>query len=237
MGCSPATILLQAGASATPSILARLESGNPDATWYIALIDLLGNFEDSRALPFLRSRLEDRRWLVRSRSAIALGRLKDEGARAKLMKMVENPSLEVASVASAAYALVRLGDLQHTDTLLGFATEDAIRGQNWGWSEIVLELATDLRLQRAAPGFRFACQHRDFFLRRTAIRGIRRIRDTGGLACLIDRLADPIPSLRQEAHGALQQLTGKDLPLESAPWEAWCAQTGCRPHPDPKKPQ
>ena len=236
MGCPPTVLLLQAGAEAVDPILDLLDRGNPDAPWYAELIDLLGNLDDPRALPFLRTGLENHRWLIRARSAIALGRLQDETARDQLEKLVQSETLEVATIASAAYALVRIGDTQHVDTLLRFATEEALRGQNWGWSEIVLELAADLRLQRAAAGFRLACEHRDFFLRRTALRGIRRIRDTASVDCLIRRLSDPIPSIQREAHGALQHLTGQQLPLDEEAWEAWCEETSCRPAQEAETP-
>ena len=236
MGCPPASLLLKSGTEAIAPILRRLESGNPNAPWFTELIDLLGSIPDSRTLPFLRTALKSTRWLIRSHAAIALGRLKDSESRRQLTEMADSPSLDVATVASAAYALVRLGDTRRNDTLLRFATESAIRTQNWGWSTLVVELATDLRLRRAAPGFRVACQHRDFFLRRAAIRGIRRIRDLEGVGCLIDRLTDPIPSIRRESHGHLQDLTGEELPLDAAAWETWCTRTTCRTPKNLSKP-
>ncbi|MCC6623730.1 MAG: HEAT repeat domain-containing protein [Deltaproteobacteria bacterium] len=238
-GCPPLTALLSAGGAAVePLARALAESPGADAYWVVAALDGLGQLGDARALPTLIAHAEDRRWEVQIAALRALGRLAPHLDAASRLALVTDlkpgltaPNVDVARLAARHVALARLdaeaGEGYRKGLLALAPTPEraAVLAVPAPFLDVLVELAGELRLTEALPFIRIAALSDNRFVSVHAAEVLGRLRDTGAVPFLLERIEDPHPTIRRTALEALAQITGSRFDTPAA-WRAWAAQHG-----------
>ena len=232
MGCKPQEQLVEVGSKAVPDILQALKTGNRTLPYFGYLVETLGLIKDPSATATLENLLETGGWTVRTQAAISLGRIGAKSAIGKLQKVADAPpsEMDLASRAGATYALARLGEAKRREDLAAMVTPESVRKENWGFMKITIDLVGELELHEALPGIRLAAGHKDFFMRRTAVRSLIKMEDKQAIQILVRLLSDPIPSIRREAKAGLVEITKQRFENEEE-WKTWCKTHSCGPIP------
>lgn len=234
MGCRPLVTLAQMGRDIVPA-LNRVVADNPraDGYWFFQIIALLGQLDDDRALPTLHGLLDDPRWEVPIRAAIALGRLARpasvEPLRAALARGEERDDPALAAAALGALSRAEPARARaHRDALAALIPDDPeLIGEIPSVIlDILIEIVREVRLPQALPVVRAAALDDNRFVRGQALDTLARLQDTGGIPYALDRLDDELPSIRKKALAALQAITGVHTMDDPAQWRAWCERNG-----------
>ncbi len=236
-GCAPLTALLQRPDAALGEVTALLRKhGGGDGYWIEMALEFLGQSDRAAALEALAPFVRDRRWTVRLRAVMAVGRL-HRHASATTRELLGEASRMAAASRDAAWqaailqAQLRLEPSRTAELeplLLALYPTDpgviqTIAPPVLDWLVMV---ATEARLSRAAPLLRGACLSDNRFVAISALTGAAALRDTGAVPFALTRLEDPQPGIRRAALLALQTITGsRTIDMPDA-WRSWAAQQG-----------
>lgn len=212
MGCPAGEKLIAIGEDAVAPIIARYKTlGRPNYQKF-HLIDLLGQIGSENALPLLREELDANHWESRSRSALALGRI---GARRDLARLREHLSKtegtqDYAFLYALAYAVEKLDGKGGAKILLDGLSPQSINSRNWGYTRVAVEAVAELNLVDACPRLRLAVEHRDTFLKKSAVvaAGALNCQDAALIRAIAAQLPSRVPSVRRQAQETLNILTG-----------------------------
>jgi HEAT repeat protein len=241
MGC-PASIELAGLGTATEAAIIqvlRKEKG-ADGYWVIKCIDLLGQLGRQDSAVFLSSLLDDKRTEVRTRAAVALGRLSapstKEAVESTFTRIKDGPDLGFKI--ALLYAIDRIGPFstqRRKDAAKLLPQDKAGLGKISPLHLITAaEVAKEWPIPEALGSLRILASHIGPFIRRQAIDALGRLKDTGAIPVLVGRLKDEVPSIRTASMRALRAITGNTGPKTEEAWEAWCSKRECRT-PPPRK--
>jgi HEAT repeat protein len=241
MGCSASIELAGLGTATETSIIQvlRKEKG-ADGYWVIKCIDLLGQLGRGDSAVFLSSLLEDKRTEVRTRAAVALGRLSapstKEAVEQSYTRIKDGPDLGFKM--ALLYALDRIGPFS---TQRRKDVAELLPKDKAGLGKIsplhlmtAAEIAKEWPIPEALGSLRILAAHIGPFIRRQAIDALARLKDTGAIPVLVGRLKDEVPSIRSASMRALRAITGNTEPKTEEAWEAWCVKRSCRTPTPPK---
>ena len=233
MGCDPEIAIMQFGRDATPTLLEAFRRNPIDGRyWQIKAIDILGQLGDTRALPVLISALEQARWEVRCRSAVALGRIADARAEAPLRALLAT-NQDVATTAAALFGLSALKQsvdgIDARDALITHLPRqrDALGALNPGHFAFLAELVGLAQLRESLPVARWGALHKDRFTRMAALETLAQLKDRQGIPFAITRLDDTSPGVRRQALRTLRVITGRRAFTRPEHWSDWCEQRKC----------
>lgn len=234
-GCPGATALMQHRRAVVPFLLEQL-AAEPvsDGYWVYALVDLLGQLDDARARPLLETLLEDRRWAIDARAALALGRLRLLASQPALQAAHQRAVIgkDLTLHAMTAYALARLRPSErarfHGEIAELLPTrQEALFEIPPIILDVLIEAVREAQVTSALPAVRLAALNENRFVRAQAIDTLAALRDTGGLPYAYANLSHALPSIRRRALHALQTITGSTSLVDAASWKAWCEQHAC----------
>lgn len=232
MGCPPATALVQdMPASVAPILLVLRNADRADGYWLEMLIDILGQSDRPEVVRPLEGLSRDRRWAVKIRAVLALGRVaahtdqntRDLMSEAELMAaksgdlawlgavLLTRSRLDPKENVSARSRLLSLYPTNHDDVV-------AISAPILDWLVLI---ATDARLTGAATALRSACLSDNRFVSVNAMKAVGRFQDTGAVPHLMARIEDRQPGVRRAALEALQDITGNRRATSVAEWREW----------------
>lgn len=212
MGCPSGEALVAMGDEAIGPIVARYETLSRPNYQKVHLIDLLGRIGSTQALPFLRDRLKDTHWEVRTRSAFALGLIGARSERGRLKEALRETEgrSDHAFRYALAFAVAKLGDPDTGQILLEGLEPSSINTRNWGYTRVAVDAVAALNLDEACPKLRVAIGHNDTFLKRAAIAAAGQLNCPQGPVrrAVAAQLDSRIPSVRRRAVSTLKTLTG-----------------------------
>jgi len=233
MGCKPGLALVQQGRDAVPAVLAALAEQPLDGRyWQIRLITLLGQLGDVRAVEPLHGALDQSRWELRARSAMALAQIADSRSLVPLRSLLTRGH-DLASDGAALYALHALGvevDGRPARQVLVDRLPDeqaALAALNPGHFAFLAELVGAAQLRERLQLARWGALHRDRFTRMASLQTLAQLRDTPGIPYAMTRLDDESPGVRRQALRTLRLITGRKAFTEPEHWRDWCEQRSC----------
>ncbi len=246
-GCPGLVALFQYGPeliAPAAEALARPDRG--DGHWTIVLTEALGQLDDARAAEPLVALLSDRRWDIRVAAAIGLGHLGQRAppaARAELQRLAALPDNEPGAGgdlgfrAALEFALARVDPERaraHRETLRALVPQT--RAQVLSVPAPILDVLVNIvghaRLTEALPGVRNALATDNRFVVASALAVAGRLKDSGAIMPIIDKLDDRNPTIRKLANAALGEITGASFE-GAGPWRAWAARVGVPGAADP----
>jgi hypothetical protein len=242
-GCPPMTALMQDlpwSLGPVLSVLANAERA--DGYWIEMLIELVGQSGSLDAVRPLEALSRDRRWAVKIRAVLGLGRLaafvsqntRDLMAEAELMAAKSGDIAWLAAVLLTRSRIDPEGAKSHRGRLETLYPSE--RDQVFAISPPVLDwlvlIAMDARLTSAAPMLRVACLSENRFVSVNAMKAVGRFQDTGAVPWLLTRIEDRQPGVRRAALEALQDITGNRRAEQPAEWRAWAEKHGLATLPD-----
>ncbi len=233
MGCEPAIGLTQLGSAAVPRLLDALSAQALDGRyWQVRAIMLLGAAKDPRALPLLHEALEQSRWELRARSAVALASIGDTQSTPHLQAVLGRHH-DLATDAAAMFALHVLGqsiaDQPARDALVAALPREQtpLGALNPGHFAFLAELVGTAQLRQSLQLARWGAIHRDRFTRMASLITIALLKDRDGIPYAITRLDDPSPGVKRQALRTLRLITGRRAFTEPDHWRDWCEQRKC----------
>ncbi len=191
-----------------------------DARLRLVIVDLLGEFGDTDAIPALASALRDPEPGVRSQAADALGKLGSESAVPDLLALLSDSDKDVRI--SAAWALGQIGHPSALDALLKLLHDREWRTR-WAAAQALWEIGAP-----AVPGLIAKLYEPDEYVRHAAVQALAEIREPA-IEPLIRTLGARDWDARWGAAAALQAIGAPAVPvlvetLHSRDWQAgWAA--------------
>ena len=231
------------------SLISDLKDKNPGVRWFAAAA--LGKLKDSRAIVPLIAALDDDDVDIRAEHALEeIGRPAVE----PLITALNNKSSNVR--AKAAMALSHIGDLRAVKPLIaalhdedyGVRMEAAISLGVLKDAQAVEPLIATLKDNhhlvrrraalalgkledsRAVVPLIAALKDEDWFVRSSTAEALGKLRDPAAIEPLITALNDTNRSVQEKAHGALKEITGKDMGPDATQWREWWNKQPDRPH-------
>ena len=233
MGCEPAIGLSHYGQKAASVLLGELEAGPVDGRyWQVMAIKLLGALEAQDALPLLHTLLEQPRWEVRTRAALAIAAIAQPESEGALRSLLTRQH-DLASDAAAIYGLHALGasldGMPARDVLVSrLPTEfDALSSLNPGHFAFLAELVGLAQLRPSLQLARWGAIHKDRFTRMAALQTLALLKDREGIPYAITRLEDVSPGVKRQALRTLRLITGRTAFTKAHHWRDWCEQRNC----------
>jgi len=231
-GCPPLVSLMQDLPEAVPATLQLLAvRGGGDGYWIEMLIEMLGQSDDPTTLRALEAYSRDKRWTVKLRAVVALGRMKnhltdntrDLLAEAETMAAASGDVAWLAAVVAARSEVIPAEREALRARLLTLypTTREAVEAAPAPVLDWLVMVAVGIRLTEAAPTLRWACLSTNRFVSVSAIDGVGRFQDTGAVPYLLTRIEDVQPTVRRRAIEALQNITGMRQAETPAEWRAW----------------
>ncbi len=241
MGCPGLVTLSNYGRAAVPLAVEAVEAEpRADGYWLLQLVRLLGQLDDDRALPLLhRLSVTPGRWEVRIRATQALAHLARPASLAVLEDTLSRASEggNIALEAAARFALSRVAPSRAAAERA--ALVDLVPRDRQGLAatppiilDILIEIVREARLPRALHGVRLASRSDNRFVRKQALKTLAALQDTGGIPYALERVEDPIPSIRRQALTTLQTITGMRTMTRPRQWRQWCERNGLATVPE-----
>jgi HEAT repeat protein len=250
-------VLREFGGAAGARVLLAGAAAQPDLTLRRLLSEALGALDDKGAAEIYAA-LKHPDPVVRAVGARALGRLKHAQAGDRLSGPLKDAVVDVRAAALEAVAerkdknsesiLQREAQGSNEDSaalaiaLLPAFPSDATRQllvklaghQKLAAAVPALDALGDLGAAEAYPVFEKALKSKDWPIRVSAVRGLRKLRTKEAVDLLVDRMAAEEGRVLADIGDALRSLTGKPFGYGAGQWKEWW--TGAREafaFPDP----
>jgi HEAT repeat protein len=164
-----------------------------------AIVELLGRFENPRAVPFLIEALKDEAYQVRMESVESLGRLKKPELVPHIVSALKDSSSAVRC--SAIHVLGKRDDPTLIPALAG-----ALSDENWEARIAAVNALGRFRLPEVIPHLLPALQDKELEVVQTAIKALGRLRAEPAILPLVLLLKHSASATREAALNALNAI-------------------------------
>jgi HEAT repeat protein len=240
-------VLRAAGGVFNTRTLLAAAAAQPDPTLRRLLSEALGAADDEKSAAEIYGSLKHGDPVVRAVAARALGRLPHAQAESRLNGPLKDPQIEVRAAALEAVAerrgktsesvLLREAQGSHEDaaalaiSLLPAFPGEAVRkalvklagSAKTAVAVPALDALGELGGEDAPPVFEKALRARDWPVRVSAVRGLRKLRTAAALDLLVARFHEEEGRIFADIGDALRAMTGRSFGNAPGRWKEWWA--------------